>query len=544
MKKIILLSFLSFIPYFIQAQQSHTIQTEPKIEEVIVYLDGAEIKNTQTLRLVKGRNTIVFKNLSSSMDEKSVQITTANDIEIFSISSAFKSLSYEEANPAIGIWEDSLALLKDKMDLINNQINAYTTEQKLLAENQKLGGKESGTTIAELVKAADFYRERTLKINNSLTTLTNQLRDVTVHSDRVFVQWNRLRSQVDTIRGEITLVLQSPIDQQTDIQLRYLVTNAKWNASYDLIAADINKPVSIKYNALIYNNTGIDWKNTKLRLSTGDPSLAATRPQLTTWILNYQSAANEGFVQNMSNAKQDMLFELNRIKEDDYSAKITASDLIQVSELAATFTIDKIYTINSNSQPYKINITNQSLNAIYEYITVPKMDMSAFLVAKVTGWEKLNLIDGTANVYFGNTYIGESQIDIGLLSDTLELSLGRDNQVVVKRAKIEDFAATKSISNKKSETLTYEISVRNNKTTPIQIKIQDQIPVSQESDISVETNDISGAELDTPSGRLQWKRQIASGETAKYKIAFTVKYPKNKNISLRKSRVVRTPRFK
>jgi uncharacterized protein (TIGR02231 family) len=270
-------------------------------------------------------------------------------------------------------------------------------------------------------------------------------------------------------------------------------------------------------------------------LSTSDPSLAASRPYLTAWTLNYSSNANEGLLQNrMAQVNQNQFLDPGAADFEDIAAE----------ELSTSFLIEQRQSVLANGQFHQLDLTDETLNASFEYLAIPKVDLSAFLIAKVTGWEKLNLISGIANVYFGNTYIGESQIDTRLMSDTLELSLGRDNQVLIGRAKIEDKASTKLIGSKRDESFVYEIQVKNNRKTPINIKIQDQIPVSQESDIIVETSNISGADVDKSSGRLQWIRNIQAGEMTKYIVSFSVRYPKNKTVNIRKQRVIRIPRFK
>jgi uncharacterized protein (TIGR02231 family) len=208
------------------------------------------------------------------------------------------------------------------------------------------------------------------------------------------------------------------------------------------------------------------------------------------------------------------------------------------------FAVEQHHSIRSSNQPHRIDLQSETLQASFEYLTVPKMELSAFLIAKVTGWEKLNLVDGKANVYFGNSFIGESDINTRLIGDTLELSFGRDNQIIVSRSKVEDKGNTPSIGGKRSESFIYEIQLRNNRNVPVAIRVQDQIPLTQEKEITVEVNDISGASLDAPSGRLQWIRNINSGEALKYKIAFIVRYPKNKNVNIRKTRAVRTPRYR
>jgi uncharacterized protein (TIGR02231 family) len=190
-----------------------------------------------------------------------------------------------------------------------------------------------------------------------------------------------------------------------------------------------------------------------------------------------------------------------------------------------------------------IQLTKYSLPASYEYLAIPKVEMSCFLMARVAGWNSLNLIDGTANVYFGNTYIGESQLQTRFMGDTLELSLGRDSKVLVSRQKVIDRSLKSFLGSKKKESFVYEIQIKNNQKVPVTVKLQDQVPISQLSEIDVEILDISGADLNETNGKLQWMPTILPGESKRYKVSFEVKYPKNMDITISKNRVVRTPRF-
>ncbi len=549
MKQNFLFFLLLLGTYVCTAQTENTIRVTEKINEVTVYLSGAEIRSSQQVSLTKDRNRVVFRGLSPELVEESMQVSAGAGIEIVSITTQAYSLPIEEANPRIRHQTDTISALKQRIELLTNQIDAYQNERKLLAENQHLGGKDAAVPITELIKAADFYQDRTLKINNALTALNLQIGRLKTRIDSATTTITKLSNNIRTTYKEVTILLNAATAQTADIQLRYVVTNASWTATYDLISTDISEPITLRYKAQIYNNTSIDWKNTRLILSTGDPSLEASRPYLTAWTLNWDQnistpTSNEGLMQNQNLQNQNISQMLNgRIY--GVATPSNSYDEIMVSELAATFKLDKLHTILSHtSTPYLTSVSEQKLTASYEYLSIPKVDMSAFLLAKVTGWQKLNLIDGQANIYVGNTYIGQSAIQTRQMGDTLDLSLGRDNQVLVKRSKVEDFSEVKSINNKKVETLVYEISVKNNKSKAITIKIQDQVPVSQESDITVEPEDLSAAELDVPSGRLQWKRTINPGESLRLRVSFSVKYPKNKNLILRKSRIIRTPRFK
>lgn len=515
------------------ASSQQLLSVNPKIQSVTVYLSGAEIKFTETVLLKRGDNIVQFKGLSPSLLQESVQVTVGNNVDVLSVSSQPEQLLPVQINPKLKALNDSISILDDQIGMIQNQLDAYEVEKRTLTENQRVGGTQAGISLLELGKAADFFRERTLKINNALTGLNKSNAALNLRLARKKEELAQEIKKINLTRYSIAVTVNSKNDQQVDFSVRHLVEDAWWEASYDIVSTEINKPVTLKYKAQVHNNTDTNWQDVKLSLSTGDISLNATRPYLTSWILNYASNANEGYLNTIS---QNTM----QLKSD--SAQVTEEKA--VSELNTSFDIEQKHSIQADGQPYQISITTETLPALFEYLAIPKMELSAFLIAKVTGWQKLNLIDGVANVYYGNTYIGESNINTRLIGDTLELSLGRDNQIVVSRTKVEDKGSTPSLGGKRSESFVYEIQLKNNRKVPVSIKVQDQIPASQEKDISVEVSDISNAALDAPSGRLQWVKTFAPGETLRYKVAFTVKYPKNQTVNIRKSRLVRTPRYR
>ena len=532
MKKFTCVIALNVIIAFITCAQAPII-VNTKTQNVTVYLSGAEMSFKETVLLKRGENNIQFKGLSSSLINESVQVAVGDNVEVISVSTKIEQLLPGQVNPKLNTMKDSISLLEDRIVIINNQIDAYNMEKQTLAQNQRIANPSGGVLLQELAKAADFFRERTLKINTSLITLSKNLKTLNERIVSAKEAFDKESSQVDLSRYSIDVVVNSKEAQSANFIIRYLAAQAEWQASYDIIATEIDKPVTLKYKAHVFNNTGIDWNDVKLSLSTGDISLSASRPYLTAWILNYSSGANEGFV----NAMSQNIVQTKAEEQADVQERAA-------SELNTTFDIEQRHSIKADGSPYHISLTTETLPATFEYLAIPKMELSAFLLAKVTGWERLNLIDGTANVYYGNTYIGESNLNTRLIGDTLELSLGRDNQVVVSRTKLEDKGSTPVIGGKRSESFVYEIQVRNNRKVPVAIKVQDQIPVAQENDITVEVADVSNANLDGPSGRIQWFKNLPAGEVVKYKVAFTVKYPKNKTVNIRKSRMVRTPRYR
>jgi uncharacterized protein (TIGR02231 family) len=168
----------------------------------------------------------------------------------------------------------------------------------------------------------------------------------------------------------------------------------------------------------------------------------------------------------------------------------------------------------------------------YKYYAAPKLDRDAFLLAKITGWDKLNLIDGDANIFYEGTYVGKSFINTRNITDTLSVSLGRDKNVLVTRLKLTELCEKKTLGTQKKETLVFEINVRNKKKQDIEIEIDDQIPLSVIKEIEVDLTESTGASYDPVTGKLSWRLKLQPGDTKKLKFGFTVKYPKDKVITL------------
>jgi TonB-dependent SusC/RagA subfamily outer membrane receptor len=210
---------------------------------------------------------------------------------------------------------------------------------------------------------------------------------------------------------------------------------------------------------------------------------------------------------------------------DDY---ITVSD----KELNVIFDIDLPYDVPTNGKAQTAVLKEYEVPATYQFYAVPKLDKEVFLLAQIADWEKLNLLPGEANIIFEGTYIGKSFIDPSSTQDTLNLTMGRDKRVVVKREKLMDYSSVKFLGANKKQTFTYEITVKNNKKEAINILLKDQYPLSQNKEIEVELVESDGAAVNTETGVLNWKLQLAAGESKKVRLSYSVKYPKDKSLNL------------
>ncbi|MEZ4883498.1 MAG: DUF4139 domain-containing protein [Chitinophagales bacterium] len=534
--------------------QAQTLDSKAKILQsqitaATVYLNAAEVHRTTKTQLSLGTNQLIFTDLSPKMDKNSIRLTAAKGVNILSVTVRNKDRKLENKSDFIKEMEDSVEWANDQITLLNNDLEAYRLEKELLLQNKNIGGTQTGVDITELKLAADFYRLRLKDIHQLQQKTQKEIEESRTLLSNLKHRLQEPLQQWNTPKKEVLATVEANTAQSVDFELKYLVSDALWSPSYNLRATDITKPITLEYQAQIYNNTGIDWKNIQLKLSTADPTQTAAKPELEVWTLNHQQQKSYG--EGIVDAKLygyglDTVFVIDPITYEE-KMEIVRNDSniqqVEVSELSTEFVIEKPYDIPSTASPYEVAVTRYDLDAHYKHFCVPKLDRGVFLLAQVTGWADLNLIEGPAKVYYQDTYMGTSLIQTSGIKDTLDLSLGRDEKVVITRTKRQDESGKKFLGFNVKETFLYEIALKNNRATPIQIEVQDQIPVSQEKDIQVDAIEISNAEQDELSGRLLWQYNLKAGESKKWVVAFSVKYPKGKNVVIRKSRAIYSPRF-
>jgi uncharacterized protein (TIGR02231 family) len=202
------------------------------------------------------------------------------------------------------------------------------------------------------------------------------------------------------------------------------------------------------------------------------------------------------------------------------------------NQTSVEFSIDMPYTVNSDSKNHVVDLTTYDVPAYYEYYCIPKVDKDAFLLGYITNWEQYNLLEGEANIFFEDTYIGKSILDVRFISDTLSVSLGRDKSVSVNREKIKDLTSWKFIGNKKEESRAWKISVKNNKTQTINMVLLDQVPVPTIEELELDIKDLSGGKRNEESGEIKWKLKLKPMESKEVDLKYSLKYPKYQSIIL------------
>ncbi|RYD86318.1 MAG: mucoidy inhibitor MuiA family protein, partial [Sphingobacteriales bacterium] len=229
--------------------------------------------------------------------------------------------------------------------------------------------------------------------------------------DAVARQLQEFNNHPNQPTGEVLITVSATQRTQAEFTITYVAANAGWNPVYDLRASDTNSPVKLVYKANVYQQTGLDWKKVKLKLTSGNPSAGSTKPELSTWHLNVYDNRPRKRQARVANLKEEEkaagLTDNFGGWGSDASPSQTMGDYTQVSEsvLAVEFTITIPYTIPSDGKERPIELQQHELKAVYQHMAVPKLDPRAFLVARITGWDEYNLLPGAVNAYFAGTFV-------------------------------------------------------------------------------------------------------------------------------------------
>jgi hypothetical protein len=621
MKKLLLVIGLAQV-LSLSAQETKEQKITTEVKKVSVYFENAQITREKKLTVKPGKTILKFVDLSPYIQAKSVQAKVKGNVTVLMVNHQLNYLDKLEKSAELVKLEASYHSLEDEINVEQAHISVIDEEIIFLQENRQIGGKNQELNVANLKEASQFYSSRLTSLKLERIERQKRISDLEMKLQNMRNQMNSLYSKKEFPSGEVLISVDSKSEETISIELSYLVDNAGWYPSYDVRAKSIADPLQIVYKANVHQDTKVDWENVELILSSNNPGLSGSAPELRTYFLNYGSvppsykasinevsgkvldnqghpipganvvvkATTIGTITDMNgyfsiaipSGATTLMFsfigyvsqeipiqqaEIRVIMEEnitsldevvvtgyaseDYEsspsvARLGRASSPQIKKMEASslalptvklenqtnveFKIDMPYTVRSDSRNYVVNMTAYDVPASYEYYCVPKVDRDAFLIGYITNWEQYNLLEGEANIFFEDTYIGKSILDVRFIKDTLTVSLGRDKGVLVNREKIKDLTSQKLIGAKKEETRAWRISVKNNKSQDIKMVLLDQIPVSTLDEIEIDVKETSKGKRNEETGEIKWELELDSKENQEVLLKYTVRYPKHRSL--------------
>ena len=589
------------------------------VNEVTVFLEGAQITRKKTVELQKGKTILKFSNLSPFIDAKSVQVKAHGNITVLAVNHQQNFLDKLDKQQELVDLESKLKKVEDKIVLERAYLEILTEELDFLKANRNIGGKNQELSVLNLKNASNFFGTKLTELKLNKIKKNKIVERLNKEKYDLINQVNTISGQKEFPNGEILVKVDAKQTSKISFELSYVVENARWFPTYDIRAKNVDEPIELIYKANVKQDTKINWNNVKLKLSSANPNVSGVAPELKTYFLNYNTRPpvynretnevsgvvldqdnlpligatvivdgttigtttdfdgkysitipNNGafltfsYIGYVSQKKPIQSAVINVSIEADASleevvvtslgvsrrdkkiyrklagkvsrvkirgANSLAIPTVQIeNQTTVDFEIKTPYTIKSDNKSYSVDIEAHELPAFYQYYCVPKIDKDVFLIANITDWEQYNLLEGEANLFFEGTYVGKTILDVRYATDTLQISLGRDKNISVKREKIKEFTTKRFIGSKKEESRGWDIDIKNNKSQQLNMLLFDQVPVSTLEEIKVEVSEITAGKHDPKTGEIKWEFKIGPSESKKFSLNYFVKYPKNRKL--------------
>ena len=522
------------------------IYTKAKVTAVKVYRNSAELQNTVSFSIPSGISEIVIGNISEEINEKTIQIGV-NSKNISILSSQFTSdystdFKMDTTNPQIKKVNDSIKIVENLISKNRIELDANKKAVELLDKNQTVLVGSNSSNVAQLTQLTEFYTNKRIELENKLVSLKTK-------GDDLSKKLSRLKSSLKTKEqkeaeefadGVIVLKLMSPTAGNIKLNINYLTDNVSWKPYYEIKAEKISAPLDVTFKAIVKQNTGLDWKGVKLTLINGNSSRNNYAPTVSPWFI-YARSPKEREIQReeASLIKTRAVASKAEYADKDIAlegrAEVVAVGYagfnVNTNELNTSYDIDIPYDILSNNEDHLISLYQQKIPADYQYFTAPNYNREAYLLAKIKDFSKYNLVSAPASIIFENMYIGETRISPDQTNNEMNITLGNDPKISIRREDIQDKSGEKFLSSYREKVVTYDLIIKNNKKEQISMEIKDRFPLSNNEAVKIEVLDKSGAAKDDEKGFLTWNIKLSPSETKKLRVSYKVRYPKDYTIN-------------
>lgn len=491
-------------------------------------------------------------------------------------------------------------------------------ENEMLKANCSISNRNVATPLAAIKEPNEYYASQMQEIKRRIIRTEELIDTLNMREKQYFAELAQLNSRQKAPMSEVEVRIDAPVACKGAFTLTYYVQNAGWYPSYDIRSDGLSKPVEIAYKANVFQNTGEEWPDVALSLSSSNPTTGSIAPELQTWWLDFGTTpplydltptnntvtgtvygknyrplsdvivkvagttigtstdARGRFSITVPNDAKELQFDfagyqtqtmiindsplqVHMIEDeqtsdqpgffrsakytttvefasfDDTTTEETEDSKVPQIERTQTllgyeFAISQPYTIASDGKVLTVEIGRFDLPARYTYHATPKIDQDAFLVAETTDWEKLNLMEGEANIYFENTFVGKSILSPRETGDTLRFSMGRDRGIRIERTRENDYSKQRTLGSNRTQTVGWKFTLRNTRTEPVELVLTDQLPISRNNSITITEEKLDGGTIDPNSGIVTWHLELKPGTQRDLRLRYAVKYPKNQEL--------------
>jgi uncharacterized protein (TIGR02231 family) len=541
-----------------QASTTGNLTVNSRIAEVTVYSDRARVTRTAEIQLPEGDSIVSFTGLPALLDESSVQATgdSVGSVKIDGIEIR-KKFSERTINDAVLKLQEDIQKIDDQNQKLDDEARDINERRAFLAQLRDGVSRDFGKdpkvaplTAAQLKSLYDFYGNEIKSLSERARSIELEKRTSQPKRAKLQNEINRLMGGEPTVQREVIVSVRSDTAAAARLSISYVVPGASWVPVYDARARVEAKRIDLSYYALVRQQTGEAWKDVKLSLSTARPNIGARMEELQPWWLNVgMICGNEmpascdavaGMFRDQKKAElcksvvaqNSMGYLAGEVGEKDKEGR--REDMSQVQAELDSHGVSAVFhsklpaSIPSDGEPHRSMITIQQFKGKLDYVTTPKLLQVAFLKAHLANSTEFPIIGGQVNLFLEDDFIGKSWVNYISPSAEFDFYLGVDDGVKVTRKPLVERTETAGLIRKDIVTIRkYEIVVENFKKTAQNVTVYDQIPVSQNEQITI--SGVAYSEkpksVEKETGKVQWDVALKPGEKKKITLEFSVSRP-------------------
>lgn len=553
-------AFLAAMPFSARAAEVPATST---IDDVTVFLSGAEVTRIAKVHIDKGEHTIVIGDVPASAIPGSIRVEgkATGKLDIGSVDTAKKLLQRAESEAADKqrkVLEDTIQTLKDQRTTVEAQSQAAKTQKKLIANLAQLPTRPAPQTtnaasppddwpkvLALIAQATGDASKLALEADQKIRDINRQISD----TEKQLAALAPARTEQTEVR--VHVVAQTPLE--ADLSVHYQVPDAHWAPLYDarLQTGSKTEPpkLSLDRRAAITQRSGENWDAVSLKLSTSRPSDSSSAPYLETQFVDFEQApkpvAAAAPAPPSEPSPRLMAKHRNIAAADALGGNFeqAAAESVNVEEAVAqlqsapfeaTFEVPGRASISGTGEAKRVLLASEALEPVLSCRAVPKVDTSAYLYAKLKFAKGTPLLPGTVYLFRDGTFVGTG--DLPLLSPGSEhdLGFGIDDQVKIKHAVLEEKRGESGlISTSHVDSRNFRVNVKNMHERAIDVTILDRVPVAQNDDIKVElTGRVSPTvqNVDDKRGIIGFQAKLEPDEEKILEYGYRVSWPAAKSV--------------
>ncbi|MCX8160525.1 MAG: mucoidy inhibitor MuiA family protein [Candidatus Saccharicenans sp.] len=512
------------------------LEVATHIQNVVVYPDRAQIFRRGQASLNPETRGLIIRGLPGTIIPGSVRVSASGSapVKILGVETSREFLEASEL-PEIKKLMDEINSVESEINRIRGQEATLDSQEKFL---NSFGSALSGQASKELLagrpdlagvdKFVDYLGARLQSIQKSRQENARTLTEKQTRLEALKRKLNEIMPAVSREQSVVSILVEASQPTPLQVELSYTVSPARWYPVYTIKALPESGEVELTVAAVVTQKTGENWDNVRLLLSTSRPTAGQQPGELPPWYLDFAQP-------RLLRAPARDLAESKMAVEAEAAAPVMAleetAETVE-SWLGVNFEIKKPWTILSDGAERRVPIDSRKLTAAFDYLTVPKLQEQVFLRAGFKNSLPYPLLNGKADLFIAQDFVGSLSLPLLPVNDELKLFFGEDPQIKVKRELVRREKSGPGFLGKSERVdQAFRITVENLRNRPVEIEVQDQIPVSQNTRIEVKDVKIAPAPTSRDEkGLLTWKLKLNPAQKQEITIEFTVEYPKGSQI--------------